>query len=99
VTTGLCVLALSTTLASAASSRAPAMGDHGQTARVSHGNPMDANARMSKKKRMKKGSMNNGMSGDGMSNGAKSNDMSGGGMSGGNTGGGMSKSSGGGMSK
>jgi hypothetical protein len=68
VTTGLCVLALTGTLAFAQSSQGQAGANTGPTspiAQKAQTNPMDSNAKM-KKKKMKKHAMKKGMSGDGM---------------------------------
>jgi hypothetical protein len=68
VTTGLCILALSGTLALAQSSQpqgGAATGPTSPTAQNTQTAPMNSNAKMMKKKKMKKGMMK---SGDGMSN-------------------------------
>jgi hypothetical protein len=82
VTTGLCVLALSGTLAFAQSSQGQAGANTGPTsptAQKTQTNPMNSNAMM-KKKKMKKGMMKPGMSGDNMSKENMSKDGMSGGM-------------------
>ena len=91
-TTGLCILALSGTLAFAQSSQGQAGANTGPTsptAQKTQTNPMNSNAMM-KKKKMKKGmkkdmssdSMSkDGMSKDGMSGGMKKDNGMSGGMS------------------
>jgi pentapeptide MXKDX repeat protein len=78
VTTGLCILALSGGLAFAQSSQGQAGANTGPTsptAQMSKSNPMNANARMMKKKKMKKSSKKDGMSGDTMSKDGMSGGM------------------------
>jgi hypothetical protein len=84
VTAGLCMLAISGTLAFAQSSQGQAGANTGPTsptAEKTQTNPMNANARMMKKKKMKKGMMKDGMSKDGMSGGMKKDGMMNNGMS------------------
>jgi hypothetical protein len=86
VTTGLCILALSGGLAFAQSSQGQAGADTGPTSPTSKmmkRSPMNANARMMKKKHhmhhsMKSDMSKSDMSKSGMSKGSMSNDMSGG---------------------
>jgi hypothetical protein len=76
VATGLCILALSGTIALAQSSQpqgGAATGPTSPTAQNTQTAPMNSNAKMMKKKKMKKGMMK---SGDGMKDGMTKDGMS-----------------------
>ncbi|GAC1344324.1 MAG: hypothetical protein NVS2B1_15880 [Bradyrhizobium sp.] len=78
VTTGLCLLALSGTIAFAQSSQGSAGGNTGPIAQNTQAAPMNSNGRMmkmKKKKMMKRGMMRSGMSGDNMSKDGMSGGM------------------------